>query len=62
MVPMNSEEACIKCGDDSLTIRGGVNQHKIYRSEDIWTRSMKIASIMITPITPFKNTIQIFWG
>ncbi len=62
IVPMNSEEACIKCGDDSLTISGGVNQHRMYRSEDIWTRSLKTASIMITPITPFSKTIQMHWG
>jgi hypothetical protein len=61
MVSMDSGEAVVKSGDDSITIRGGMIQHRIYRSEDVWTKNLKTASIMITPITPFSSKILIIW-
>lgn len=62
LISMDEGGAIIKAGDDSITIRGGATQHRIYRSEDVWTKNMRTVSLMITPISPFSDTIQIFWG
>ena len=62
LISIDEGETTIKTGDDSITIRGGKIQHRIYRREDVWTKNMQTVSFMITPITPFSNTIQIFWG
>jgi hypothetical protein len=62
LISIDEGETIIKTGDDSITIRGGNIQHRIYHREDVWTKNMQTVSFMITPITPFSNTIQIFWG
>ena len=61
LVSMDGGEATIKAGDDAITIRGGAIQHRIYSREDVWTKNMRNVSLMITPISPFSNKIQIFF-
>ena len=61
LISIDEGETTIKTGDDFITIRGGKIQHRIYLREDVWTKNMQTVSFMITPITPFSNTIQIFW-
>jgi len=62
LISTDDGEVTIRTGDDFITIRGGQVQHRIYRREDVWTKNMQTVRLMITPISPFSNKIQIFWG
>ena len=62
VVYIDSGKVMITCGEDSIGILGGKIQHRLYQNEDIWTRNLGTISIMITPITPFNDKIQIFYN
>ena len=62
LVSMDSGDAVVKVGDDRLTIRGGVVQHRIYDTDDRWTVNLRTTRLMMTPLTPFSGRIQIIYG
>jgi hypothetical protein len=59
LIFMDRGDAVIKAGDDQLTIRGGLVQHKIRSSDDRWTVNSSTTRLMIMPLTPFSGRIQI---
>lgn len=54
-------DAIIDAYDDQILIRGGKAQHRIYDSRDQWTTNPDITRLLITPITPYSDKIQLIW-
>ncbi len=59
---LGSKEVTIKCGDNYINIRGGIVQHKIYDYDNKWTKNLSTTSLLITPLTPYYDKIQITYG
>lgn len=59
LVSMEGSEAVIKNGNDSVSIKGGIVQHRIYNPDNNWTANLNSTSLMITPVTPYSGKIQI---
>ncbi len=59
---VDSGEIIIKHGDDCINIRGGVVQHKIYDYDNKWTKNLSTTSLLITPLTPYYDKIQILYS
>jgi hypothetical protein len=62
LVYLNGGDAIIKAGDDRLTIRGGLVQHRILCPDDKWMPDFYTTRLMVTPLTPFQGKIQLFFG
>jgi len=62
LVAMEGEDAIIKAGDDRLTIKGGVIQHRIYSDDAGWTVNLSTTRLVMMPLTPFIGKIQIVYG
>ncbi len=59
---IDSKEIIIKNGDDCINIRGGIVQHKIYDHDNRWTKNLFTTSLLITPLTPYYDKIQIIYS
>lgn len=55
-------EAIIKYDNDCISVRGGIVQHKIYDYDNRWTKNLSMASLLITPLTPYYDKIQIIYS
>ena len=62
LVYLNGGDAVIKVGDDRLTIRGGLVQHRILCPDDRWMPDFYTTRLMVTPLTPFQGKIQLIFG
>ena len=56
---LGTEPAHITYGDDAITIKGGITEHKIYSFDDNWTMNHNTTRLLVTPMTPYEGRIRI---